>query len=169
MQSTHHLSTCPALTPLTKHHNRRKPARQAESYRALANPDALNIALADQAGSGKTLAYLLPLLQEIRSEEAAAGRPGTVPGSPRILIVTPTGGGDDMLPVSSFGGGRAVYNCHPSQKSKPMSVFNLLKQPTPPPTPTSTQPQTTPTNTPHSLQSWPSRSSASSRRSSLLD
>ncbi|KIZ01662.1 DEAD-box ATP-dependent RNA helicase 50 [Monoraphidium neglectum] len=64
---------------------------QAESYRALVSAKARHVALADQAGSGKTLGYLLPLLQELKQEEKKTGRPATVPGSPRILIITPTG------------------------------------------------------------------------------
>ncbi|GBF95962.1 DEAD-box ATP-dependent RNA helicase [Raphidocelis subcapitata] len=62
----------------------------AESYRAMRNPAVRHVALADQAGSGKTLAYLLPLLQALVEEEAAAGRPCTAPGSPRLLVVAPT-------------------------------------------------------------------------------
>ncbi len=51
-----------------------------------------HIALADQAGSGKTLAYLLPLLQALKSREAATGRPATKPGSPSVIVMTPTSG-----------------------------------------------------------------------------
>jgi hypothetical protein len=69
------------------------PCPQAESYSALRDPASRHVALADQAGSGKTLAYLLPLLQALREQEAAAGgRAATVPGSPRVLVVTPTVG-----------------------------------------------------------------------------
>ncbi|KAI8469617.1 MAG: P-loop containing nucleoside triphosphate hydrolase protein [Monoraphidium minutum] len=65
---------------------------QVESYRALRAAGGRHVALADQAGSGKTLAYLLPLLQEVKDAEAAAGgRPAPVPGCPQVLIITPTG------------------------------------------------------------------------------
>jgi len=50
------------------------------------------VAVADQAGSGKTLAYLLPLLQQLKLKEAAAGGPCTVPNSPYIIVMTPTAG-----------------------------------------------------------------------------
>mmetsp|Transcript_11822 Transcript_11822/g.38856 ORF Transcript_11822/g.38856 Transcript_11822/m.38856 type:complete len:614 (-) Transcript_11822:1787-3628(-) len=55
-----------------------KPLLEARGQRA--------VLLADQAGSGKTLAYLLPLMQRLRQEEGAPdpGRP------PRMLVVTPT-------------------------------------------------------------------------------
>tara|TARA_B110000977_G_scaffold65561_1_gene89340 strand:+ start:739 stop:2883 length:2145 start_codon:yes stop_codon:yes gene_type:complete len=48
-----------------------------------------NILLADQAGSGKTLAYLLPLLQKLHSVELTKGR--AAPNKPRLLILCPTG------------------------------------------------------------------------------
>ncbi len=45
----------------------------------------------DQAGSGKTLAYLLPLLQQLKQEEAAlGGGPMARPGCPRLIVVAPT-------------------------------------------------------------------------------
>ena len=44
------------------------------------------------AGSGKTLAYLLPLLQALREEEEAAGGPVTEPCCPRLIVLTPTQG-----------------------------------------------------------------------------
>ena len=47
-----------------------------------------NILLADQAGSGKTLAYLLPLLQRLQKVEAENGR--AKPNKPRLLILCPT-------------------------------------------------------------------------------
>ncbi|GIL71807.1 hypothetical protein Vretifemale_2275 [Volvox reticuliferus] len=46
--------------------------------------------LADQAGSGKTLAYLLPLMQALRREEAAAGARVARPKRPRGIVVAPT-------------------------------------------------------------------------------
>ena len=51
------------------------------------------VVLADQAGSGKTLAYLLPLLQLLRTEEAqAGGKRLTQPSCPRVIIAAPTVG-----------------------------------------------------------------------------
>ena len=64
---------------------------QAAAYRVLLS-DAPHAAIADHAGSGKTLAYLAPLVQALRAEEAAAGRPVTQPNCPRLLVVTPTEG-----------------------------------------------------------------------------
>lgn len=46
--------------------------------------------LADHAGSGKTLAYLLPLLQGLKQEEAALGAGATQPRCPRLVVVVPT-------------------------------------------------------------------------------
>ena len=62
---------------------------QAGAYRALLSP-ARHIILADHAGSGKTLAYLLPLVQQLKEAEAAAGRPA--PHRPRVVVVVPTAG-----------------------------------------------------------------------------
>ncbi|GAB4820362.1 hypothetical protein N2152v2_007408 [Parachlorella kessleri] len=62
---------------------------QAAAYRALLSP-ARHVILADHAGSGKTLAYLLPLIQQLKEEEAQLGRRVTQPGSPRIVVVVPT-------------------------------------------------------------------------------
>lgn len=67
------------------------PLLQAESYPLLLS-GAPAVALADQAGSGKTLAYLLPLLQQLKAAEAAAGGRVSQPGSPSIIILTPTVG-----------------------------------------------------------------------------
>lgn len=64
---------------------------QAAAYKLLLS-DAPHVAVADHAGSGKTLAYLAPLVQQLRQQEAAAGRPVTQPNRPRLLIVTPTEG-----------------------------------------------------------------------------
>ena len=41
------------------------------------------------AGSGKTLAYLAPLAQALRAQEAAGGR-GMAPKAPRALVLAPT-------------------------------------------------------------------------------
>jgi hypothetical protein len=71
-----------------------KPSHiQAEAFRALSSKSGLrHVALADQAGSGKTLAYLLPLLQQLKQKEAAAGGPVTQANSPSIVIMAPTTG-----------------------------------------------------------------------------
>jgi ATP-dependent RNA helicase DDX18/HAS1 len=45
--------------------------------------------VADQSGSGKTLAYLLPLIQRLRQEELE-GVGKSLPGSPRVVILVPT-------------------------------------------------------------------------------
>ena len=62
---------------------------QAAAFRALST-GAPHVVLADHAGSGKTLAYLGPLIQSIKSEEAVLGKPGTTPNCPRVVIVVPT-------------------------------------------------------------------------------
>lgn len=45
--------------------------------------------LAAQTGTGKTLAYLLPLLQKLKQEEIAEGRILTEPFQPRSLVILP--------------------------------------------------------------------------------
>lgn len=45
--------------------------------------------IADQSGSGKTLAYLLPVIQRIRQEELE-GLSKSLPQSPRVVILVPT-------------------------------------------------------------------------------
>ena len=68
---------------------------QAAAYRALA-PGAgdaaphRHVVLADHAGSGKTLAYLLPLLQLLKAEEKLLGGVATQPSCPRLVLVVPT-------------------------------------------------------------------------------
>ncbi|MEW5304328.1 MAG: hypothetical protein WDW36_006945 [Sanguina aurantia] len=70
---------------------RRPSYVQAAALEAFMSPDTQqHMVLADQAGSGKTLAYLLPLIQALKTEEAANGGPVTQPGRPRIVIVAPT-------------------------------------------------------------------------------
>ena len=54
----------------------------------VAKPPPQHVLLADQAGSGKTLAYLLPLLQRVAEIEATEGR--SKPFRPRLLILAPT-------------------------------------------------------------------------------
>lgn len=45
--------------------------------------------IAHCAGSGKTLAYLAPLAQALRAQEAAGGG-GMAPKAPRALVLAPT-------------------------------------------------------------------------------
>ena len=47
-----------------------------------------DVALADQTGSGKTIAYLAPIVQAVRAAEAESGR--TPDGSVRVIVLTPT-------------------------------------------------------------------------------
>lgn len=45
--------------------------------------------ISDQSGSGKTLAYLLPLIQRLREEELQGlGKP--LSQNPRVIVLTPT-------------------------------------------------------------------------------
>lgn len=63
---------------------------QAAAFRAIVS-DAPHVVVADHAGSGKTLAYLVPLIQILKSEEkSASGPPVWVPRCPRYIIVAPT-------------------------------------------------------------------------------
>jgi len=81
---------------------------QSEAFKAL-NPKSghKHVAVADQAGSGKTLAYLLPLLQQLKLKEAAAGGACTVPNSPYMIVMTPTAGEVYGVGVpGSFSGNR---------------------------------------------------------------
>jgi ATP-dependent RNA helicase DDX18/HAS1 len=47
------------------------------------------VVVADHAGSGKTLAYLLPFVQDIHEEEKTGGR-ATVAHCPRLVVMCPT-------------------------------------------------------------------------------
>lgn len=62
---------------------------QAAAFKALST-GAPHVVLADHAGSGKTLAYLAPLVQAIKAEEKVLGKPGTTPNCPRVVVVVPT-------------------------------------------------------------------------------
>ena len=42
------------------------------------------------SGSGKTLAYLLPLVQALRTEEASHNDAMTLRNSPRVIVLAPT-------------------------------------------------------------------------------
>lgn len=63
---------------------------QAESFGALVNPDAMHVLLADHAGSGKTLSYLVPLIQKMKEEEKKSQGPVGKPGRPRVVVIVPT-------------------------------------------------------------------------------
>ena len=84
-----------ARASLKERFNIERPSHiQAQSYRVLSGDDAQSserarhVLLADQAGSGKTLAYLLPLLQRVQKIEEQKGR--SKPRKPRLLVLTPT-------------------------------------------------------------------------------
>lgn len=82
---------------------------QAAAWRAVLS-DAHHLVIADHAGSGKTLAYLAPLLQAIRKEDAYAKAPVTLPNTPRLVVITPTEGAR-MAPCHLFPQQRATAGC----------------------------------------------------------
>lgn len=49
-----------------------------------------HLVVADHAGSGKTLAYLIPTIQALRSFESSSGGKASKPNCPAIVIVAPT-------------------------------------------------------------------------------
>lgn len=51
-----------------------------------------NLLIADHAGSGKTLAYLMSIVQKLRDDEKAAGTRLTEPNNPRVVVAAPTAG-----------------------------------------------------------------------------
>lgn len=51
--------------------------------------DGKSCIMADQSGSGKTLAYLAPLVQRLRQEEIE-GLSKPVSKNPRVVILVPT-------------------------------------------------------------------------------
>ena len=51
---------------------------------------APHMVLADHAGSGKTLAYLIPLVQHLRRLEAERGCRLSRPRRPSLLLILPT-------------------------------------------------------------------------------
>jgi ATP-dependent RNA helicase DDX18/HAS1 len=69
----------------------RPSAIQASAWAALTaiSPSTPHVLLADAAGSGKTLAYLAPLVAALRAGEAA-GLPRAPPNAPHVLVLTPT-------------------------------------------------------------------------------
>jgi ATP-dependent helicase YprA (DUF1998 family) len=73
---------------------------QAEAYKLLLS-SVPAVAVADQAGSGKTLAYLLPLLQQIHEQEQQLGKQATPPGSARVIVLTPTTGAGHLSTAQS--------------------------------------------------------------------
>lgn len=66
---------------------------QAAAWNAVTASPTSAFLLADHAGSGKTLAYLLPLVQRLKEEEQRLGLAAvTRSNSPRVLILVPTTG-----------------------------------------------------------------------------
>jgi len=67
----------------------KKPSKiQALSYQTLvAGQSAI---IADQTGSGKTVAYLLPLIERLKLQENENTKFQAEPGKPRVLVLTPT-------------------------------------------------------------------------------
>ncbi|CAN8260201.1 unnamed protein product [Cochlearia groenlandica] len=51
--------------------------------------DGKSCIIADQSGSGKTLAYLVPVIQRLREEELQ-GKSESSPGCPRVIVLVPT-------------------------------------------------------------------------------
>ncbi|CAH2056641.1 unnamed protein product, partial [Thlaspi arvense] len=60
--------------------------------------------IGDQSGSGKTLAYLLPVLQRLRQEELQ-GIDKSLPENPRVVILVPTA---ELAPCFSVEDGCSV-------------------------------------------------------------
>lgn len=54
----------------------------------LSKEEGGNIVFADQTGTGKTLAYLLPIIQSLKEDELKNGR-SELPGRPRAIILVP--------------------------------------------------------------------------------
>lgn len=51
--------------------------------------DGKSCIIADQSGSGKTLAYLVPVIQRLREEELQ-GLSKSSSGCPRVIVLVPT-------------------------------------------------------------------------------
>lgn len=67
--------------------------------------------ISDQSGSGKTLAYLLPLIQRLRQEELQGlSKPSSQ--SPRVIILAPTAElASQVCQISSFTNGTFATYC----------------------------------------------------------
>lgn len=63
--------------------------------------------IADQSGSGKTLAYLAPIIQNLRREELE-GRSKFSSQAPRVVILAPTAELASQVNCCLY----APYNCH---------------------------------------------------------
>lgn len=88
-QQPHNL-TLYRLTPSTSSPRTHAPASTHPTARhRLCCAGANRVVVADQAGSGKTLAYLTPLVQRLKEAEAEHGRL-TEPRCPRAVIICPT-------------------------------------------------------------------------------
>lgn len=88
---------------------------QAEAFKALKLRSGLrHVAIADQAGSGKTLAYLLPLLQQFKQRESERdGDQQRKPGCPAIIILTPTVGEALVILIAHCFTVSLHCACHP--------------------------------------------------------
>ncbi|ESQ49336.1 hypothetical protein EUTSA_v10020145mg [Eutrema salsugineum] len=76
------------LMKALKEHNFDRPAHiQALAFPPVA--DGKSCIIADQSGSGKTLAYLVPVIQRLREEELQ-GQSKSSPGCPRVIVLVPT-------------------------------------------------------------------------------
>jgi ATP-dependent RNA helicase DDX18/HAS1 len=60
------------------------------SSSSLPSVTAKHVVIADHAGSGKTLAYLLPFISALKEEEDLLGSAATQPNCPRLIVVAPT-------------------------------------------------------------------------------
>ena len=104
---------------------------QAQSYRVLSGEtsESSHVLLADQAGSGKTLAYLLPLLQRLQQMEAERGRSKSK--RPRLLVLTPTSElatqVREVVKQLSFGGLRS-RSLLANNVSKPRTQIEALME-----------------------------------------
>ncbi|EOA29927.1 hypothetical protein CARUB_v10013021mg [Capsella rubella] len=71
-----------------KEHNFDRPAHiQAMAFAPVI--DGKSCIIADQSGSGKTLSYLVPVIQRLREEELQ-GQSKSSPGCPRVIVLVPT-------------------------------------------------------------------------------